>query len=327
MRICFKTVSALLLLSSLAFQGCQESRQEDLQSDEQVLETAIKSEEAKSKYSSIWDGSGPGFCRLTYSVLDKNEAFKSLKKNTISTDKLQKLAKSYRASLRWQEAIWLYEDLGDPDSLYEADRLKADLRRVLSSSQYVVLKSKASGGTVAKTILQFSNGIEAIFKEDTKSTGQYWGDAEAEAATYELDQLVNARVVPMTILKTVKGLDYLTGNMDRKVANFLYLPELDRLVAIDNGLGLKSLSTVKELAGPKVFIPKDFARCGVARNIVKFLKNAPALKERIMTITDGEILSQLRDFHDPNAARMVAGKIKRLRKLLENDSVLSAQVH
>ena len=129
-----------------------------------------------------------------------------------------------------QEALWVAQDEGiDQNTL---QRFKWRLQQTLLSRNFSVTHPEL-GGASQKSVLQFKNGIQGIFKPDGGTTlagslrsidrsrsrklGIYAADAHSEVAAYALDQLYGLNIVPMTFLKEVDGV---VGSVQYRIKEF-----------------------------------------------------------------------------------------------------------
>lgn len=203
-----------------------------------------------------WDGWRDSYCdslRLTPEILKAQIAPEN---DSVLWEQSQR----YLREGRPQEAIWTLSNSATFAQEVAEERQK--LRQVLETDSFEITDKKP-GGSNPKKVIRFANGVEAIFKPNTENTT--YVSVEGEMAAYELDDLLDFRVVPMTVRREVNGvsgslqyflskveggkteyishpyfkrlkvLDYLISNRDRQIGNLMYWPEGDRLVAIDNG--------------------------------------------------------------------------------------------
>lgn len=147
------------------------------------------------------------------------------------------------------------------------------------SSTAAVRKKKLGGGATRTYLVTLANGISGVFKprQYNPSANMY-----SEAGAYCLDHLLNLDVVPCTVIRKVHFfrhagsfqyflaharlastldearqdrpgamllLDFLIDNRDRHPGNYLYLDSLDKMVAIDNGWGLRGDGIVETIKG------------------------------------------------------------------------------
>jgi hypothetical protein len=225
---------------------------------------------------------------------------------TQNSQKLDSKIHSYLERGNLQEAIWLLEQI--PARKSDTEHWKTHLHHVLTTGHFDVQDSAVGGANPHKQLLEFEHGIQALYKPNiTEADSQYHFtvDYHAEVAAYALDQLLKLGIVPMTVERTIDGipgslqyfvkkltectrdclhargfvkmklLDYLIGNLDRKMANFLYCPAENRIVAIDHGIAFKT------------FV------CGSEEDLPKLLKKDLGMKSKIGTITKDEIRSVL----------------------------------
>jgi len=238
-----------------------------------------------------YTGDAGSYCSLpaSYSQFPVNESLPSAS----SLPTLRSTAQSLVNQNRLQEAIWLYQD--DPQGAQTASDLKQQLYSILSTQSYTVENSNL-GGAYEKYILDFQNGIKAVFKPTN--------DVYPEYTAYQLDQLGQFGIVPMVVVRTVNGrqgtvqyflngmsagdvsqisstnfrrmviFDYLMRNRDRDTSNFLYWSDLNRVVAIDNGASF-------------------FRSCGIPDEIKKHLAIEKTLAQRLFSLSAKEFSNAL----------------------------------
>ncbi len=164
----------------------------------------------------------------------------------------------------------------------------------LFSGEGVSLKSLVNFKKGIKAIFKRHGGTEFVPYASRRVLTQellsvYAADAYSEVAAYQLDELYGLNLVPMTLPREIGGhsgsiqyfvdggraglyprkkysygnlmvLDYLAGNRDRHKGNWLYLSDLDRVVAIDHGLAFR------DFAGGCILKNHFFAVFGVSGN-------------------------------------------------------------
>lgn len=185
------------------------------------------------------------------------------------------LYESFLHACRYQEAVWLLRSEGYED---EAQRLEQWLVQSMSSTA-AVAKKKLGGGATRTYLVTLANGISGVFKprQYNPSANMY-----SEAGAYRLDRLLNLNVVPCTVLRKVHFfryagsfqyfvaqarlassldeaqrikpaamllLDFLMDNRDRYPGNYMYLASIDKMLAIDNGWGLRGNGIVETVKG------------------------------------------------------------------------------
>ena len=238
-----------------------------------------------------WSGeSGDDYCRLNF---DQFETKSNLSQNW-SKKSILRHARSLEKEGLLQESIWLYNFLG---RYSKASRLEVKLKNILNEDPIEQVDHNFTEGSVPKILLKFRYDIYAIFKPEVIHSGQMnWLTSTNEAVVYEIDHFLGTNIVPMTVLRHVrlpnneilygsvqywiknglshgrashantydfpamKVLDYVIANGDRKDANFLFLTDLEKLIAIDNGNAFMIDS------------------CGEPNEIFKFLNLNPHLK-------------------------------------------------
>ena len=260
-----------------------------------------------TKYTTeVWTGRTNTYCSLR--LLDPVKGF---------AENIESLIKNNQ----YQEAIWLLEERGISEK-EKATKLKDKLTQLYTSGEYKVIPNKL-GGTVVKYLFEFEGGILGLYK--SAANDFWWANEKSEVAAYQLDQLLNFNLVPLTILRTVNGdngsiqyfftvvengdpghtasrnfaalkvFDYISGNKDRSFNNFLYWSQQDRVIAIDNGASFK-----------------DY-QCGEAAEIKSYLELVPTLKNRINNIHDEEVKAALTHYLSQNEIESVIGRINTLK--------------
>ncbi len=176
---------------------------------------------------------------------------------------------------RYQEAVWLLHSEGYDN---EAHRLEQWLMHSMSSVA-AVAKEKLGGGATRTYLVTLANGISGVFKprQYNPSANMY-----SEAGAYRLDRLLNLNIVPCTMIRKVHFfrhagsfqyfvararlassldeaqqtrplamllLDFLMDNRDRYPGNYMYLDAMDKMLAIDNGWGLRGNGIVETIKG------------------------------------------------------------------------------
>ena len=251
----------------------------------------------------MWSGkSGPEYCHAGIKQFQtKSDSIQRFSKKTLLGH-----ARQFEVEGRLQEAIWLYQVLGRH---HKAEALRATLESILSEEPLEEIPHDFGGaGTVPKMVLRFNHNVDALFKPDViDRSSMSWANSSHEAAVYKMDQFLGTNIVPMTLYRHVrlpngevlkgslqywmksgvthgrntdasssnfpamKVLDYVTANADRKDLNFLFWPDLERLVAIDNGFA---------------FV---WDGCGEPTEIVHFLNLSPKLKERFQQMDEDHL--------------------------------------
>jgi hypothetical protein len=138
-------------------------------------------------------------------------------------------------------------------------------------------------------------------------------DANAEVAAYQLDELFRLNVVPITVLRGIKGigsgsaqyyvknasfladdlntpgyrrikiLDYIINNSDRHDQNGLYLALSNRAVAIDNGRSFRPEETPPHAPEP-------------LETILTYLQSEPDLSTTLQTVSDRDVRKVLEPY-------------------------------
>ena len=260
----------------------------------------------------FWGGDSTSYCLLKENIipLDTPE----------SNSDLEKMADELAEKHKLQEAIWLYQL--NPHTLPKAHELTTRLQKILRQGNFTEIQSSLKGYS-PKKVLQFENGIRGIFKmyADTDHP-------KTEAAAYKLDQLLHIGVVPMTVLRkigdklgsiqyfmtdvtegngdqaaltrnfrTLKLFDYLTGNPDRRVDNFLIWKTQNYMIAIDNG---------------EVFNDNT---CGDISEIKLIVQHDPRLMQIIDKLSDASIHSALTKLIQPKFLTKLIERIHAIQSL------------
>lgn len=176
---------------------------------------------------------------------------------------------------KYQEAIWLLHIYGHANV---AAAIEQWLQQYMLTATAISYKVLARGAT--KTYLvTLTNGISGVFKPEQFNPS---ANLHSEAGAYRLDQLLNLNIVPCTIIRkvpffnkqgsfqyyladaelassldkamqvkpvTMLLLDFLMENRDRYAGNYMYLESLNKMVAIDNGWGLRGNGLVETIKG------------------------------------------------------------------------------
>ena len=176
---------------------------------------------------------------------------------------------------KYQEAIWLLQTYGYAK---EALFLEQWLFQYMSSASAISNKV-LGGGATHSYLITLANGISGVFKPEQFNPS---ANINSEAGAYQLDQLLNLNIVPCTVTRKVhffnkEGsfqyfvadaqiasslaeeeqikplnmllLDFLMKNIDRYAGNYIYLRSLKKMVAIDNGWGLRGNGIVETIKG------------------------------------------------------------------------------
>ena len=176
---------------------------------------------------------------------------------------------------KYQEAIWLLQIYGYSK---EATCFEQWLQQYMSTAS--AISQKVLGGGATKTYLvTLANGISGVFKPKQYNPS---ANFNSEAGAYRLDQMLSLNVVPCTVVRkvhffkqegsfqyfvadaqlasslekekqvkpvTMLLLDFLMENRDRYAGNYMYLESLDKMLAIDNGWGLRGNGIVETIKG------------------------------------------------------------------------------
>lgn len=220
-----------------------------------------------------------------------------------------------------QEAIWIMTTSNQYQA--QAEQEKQKLKQLLEQGDYTVIPMDLKGSN-PKKVLQFENGVQAIFKPDTSNTIVV--GAKREVAAYELDEVLKFNIVPMTVLRTIDGkvgsvqyflkdvqdvdndllinpyirvlkvFDYLMGNLDRHIENMILWKTDHRLIAIDNGGGFQ-----------------DF-ECGSPDLIQTYLYYDADLKAKITQANADTIRSRLSPYLKEESIQRVLNNLAAIKK-------------
>jgi hypothetical protein len=147
------------------------------------------------------------------------------------------------------------------------------------STATAISKKVLARGATKTYLVTLTNGISGVFKPDQFNPS---ANLHSEAGAYRLDQLLNLNIVPCTVIRnipffnkqgsfqyfiadaelassldkekqnkpvTMLLLDFLMENRDRYAGNYMYLESLNKMVAIDNGWGLRGNGLVETVKG------------------------------------------------------------------------------
>lgn len=176
---------------------------------------------------------------------------------------------------RLQELIWYYRKRGKDDLAEEVKKIlegKLLCNKFAVRDRYIINNNK-----VKVEILDFGNGIQAMFKPDSVHSSNYktWlnknhslADSRSELLAYQIDEMLGTNLVPMTLpftLNKVKGtlqyllpnqtpseddiyhhefvnlkiLDYIIDHTDRHGGNWKFIQDEQHIVAVNNGMSLR----------------------------------------------------------------------------------------
>ena len=258
-----------------------------------------------------WDGSFYGYCDL-----DIGYPGMSSPEPVISIKEVKVVATQFLKENRPQEALWAYSAYPKKFAK-QAARIKSRLVHMLQSGSYVVTDMKLGGTTPKKVLRFRNGKLAVFKKyESTEEfAGSWWRGGKGELAAERLDSLFKANIVPTTVERRVDGelgtvqdfiretvegrvqhvsagkfrrmkvFDYVAGNADRKAkpvegsgsSNFLVLPFMNWVVAIDNGAGFREHT------------------CGTAKATRAILAFEPDLLSTIRSRADTEVHQALED--------------------------------
>ncbi|MEO7164291.1 MAG: hypothetical protein ABI041_15325 [Bdellovibrionia bacterium] len=232
-----------------------------------------------------------------------------------------------------QEAIWHFEQMGEDEKVKE---LKQQLSQILLHSKGKRLFSGIGGASV-KVLLFFGNGISGIFKPYLNS----FVNPGAEVAAYKIDQLLNLNLVPLTIPYSYEGvdgslqvfiqdkstggyrfsyqfrrmllLDYLIGNTDRHMDNWMCTTSGFQAIAIDNAFasGKSEVGAEPRFDSNSGMIFEPTCR----RFFLKRLDEAT--KARLLDLRDEVVSEALLDILDPEAVELILGRLHQLQDYLK----------
>lgn len=241
-----------------------------------------------------------GYCDLTVDLTP--EIGQPYEQSRLEDDTAKAVAAIQENKL--QEAIWFYSR--HRETRHQAETLQLQLRAILEGPYEII--PHQLGGSVNKLLLQFGHGVLGVYKEEGPQASNWNSDAKAEVAAYQLDQLLMLRLVPMTIWRTIEGMngsiqyfvkdmvqspgglahfknsralkffDYWIKNHDRHEANSLVFPTENLLIAIDNGNGF------------------NHHGCGTAEQILELVHLEPALSRKIQRLHDSQIRNAVHEW-------------------------------
>ncbi len=188
---------------------------------------------------------------------------------------IQQIYETFIDDHKYQEAIWLLHIYGYSK---EAAYIEQWLNQYMSTAS-AISKKILGGGATNTYLLTLPNGISGVFKPKQFNPS---ANLNSEAGAYRLDQLLNLNIVPCTVIRkvhffkqegsfqyfvvdaqlasslekekqikpvTMLLLDFLMENRDRYAGNYMYLRSLNKMVAIDNGWGLRGNGVVETIKG------------------------------------------------------------------------------
>ncbi len=188
---------------------------------------------------------------------------------------IQAIYQTFLDNCQYQEAIWLMQINGHSK---KAASLALWLQHYMKTAE--TIRYEVLGGGATKTYLvTLTNGITGVFKPKQYNPS---ANLNSEAGAYQLDQLLNLSIVPCTVIRkvhffkhegsfqyfvtdaqlasslnkenqikpvTMLLLDFLMENRDRYAGNYMYLKSLNKMIAIDNGWGLRGNGLVETIKG------------------------------------------------------------------------------
>lgn len=188
---------------------------------------------------------------------------------------IQQIYAAFIDEHKYQEAIWLLQMYGYSK---EAACFEQWLQQYMSTAS--AISQKVLGGGATKTYLvTLANGIAGVFKPKQYNPS---ANFNSEAGAYRLDQMLNLNIVPCTVIRKVvffkqEGsfqyfiadaqlasllekqqqikpasmllLDFLMENRDRYAGNYMYFEPLNKMIAIDNGWGLRGNGIIETIKG------------------------------------------------------------------------------
>jgi hypothetical protein len=176
---------------------------------------------------------------------------------------------------KYQEAIWLLQINGQAKA---ASYLQQWLSQYLLTAK-VINKEILGGGATKSYLVMLANGVSGVFKPEQFNPS---ANMNSEVGAYKLDLLLNLNIVPCTVIRKVDFfnnpgsfqyfvadaqlasslgkteqikpvnmliLDFLMANRDRYNGNYMYLKSLDKVIAIDNGWGLRGNGLLETIKG------------------------------------------------------------------------------
>jgi len=188
---------------------------------------------------------------------------------------IQQMYETFIEDHKYQEAIWLLHIHGYSK---EAASFEQWLQQYMLTAN-AISKEVLGGGATNTYLVTLANGIAGVFKPKQFNPS---ANLNSEAGAYRLDQLLNLNIVPCTVIRKVhffkqEGsfqyfvadaqlasalekqkqikpvtmclLDFLMENRDRYAGNYMYLESLNKMIAIDNGWGLRGNGIIETIKG------------------------------------------------------------------------------
>ena len=188
---------------------------------------------------------------------------------------IQHIYETFIDGHKFQETIWLLQIYGYSE---EAACLEQWLQHYMSTA-YAISKKVLGGGATNTYLVTLANGIAGVFKPKQYNPS---ANLNSEVGAYKLDQMLNLNIVPCTVIRkvhffkqegsfqyfvadaqlasslekekqmkpvTMLLLDFLMENRDRYSGNYMYLKSLHKMVAIDNGWGLRGNGLIETIKG------------------------------------------------------------------------------
>ncbi len=303
-------------------------------SQQPSLTLSSDSKSARLTPAHLWEGKF-SHCEIDPQVAVQARSFFAQRPTSTSTHNqnpnLEQDAPLLESQGKLQEAIWLYAETGQPEDSRKSQRLKEELRAILSEGNYTV-SPKQLGGTVPKKHLIFNRGVEGVFKDGRSNPDMPWSNPNAEVAAFLLDDLLlDTHLVPMTVFREIDGipgtvqvfmqnaetakpeiilaphfpalayLDHLIGNSDRKLDNTLFLPHLNRIVAIDNGNSFHS----------------DF-HCLDSVSVQTYLQDTPKITQKLLRIQPHDLDSSLAQVLSQNELDYLKDSVQSLQRNMKS---------
>ncbi len=259
------------------------------------------------------------------------------------------LVGDFLANSRYQEAIWLLNALDEKSSALE---IKNALYNYMQTGEIVRIEPLGGGSTPTQKVI-FANGISGVFKAKVtfKKNGLFLSgylstNIRSEASAYIVDQLLELDLVPMTILRQVgaqfgslqyfvKGaisaenltaqervkpaklllLDYFIKNIDRSTHNYMYMPSLNKFIAIDNSWSLRNTSMLSKI---KSYGVDKRTASEVQRQFPLDQVPSEAEYQRLKNLDPAKIEEELKSILKPEAlAKLIARRQKVLASIEE----------
>jgi hypothetical protein len=333
--VCFS-----LLSSGIFLQACGSKQDETSSQTPSSALTADSTDLARldllKEVKALWEGSASSFCsikaRKLYTLRGRYFRLNTVK-DFDDRDQNRSFAQELAQKGKLQEAIWVYQDIGEKKDFRAAKKLKKKLFNILSTSHFTA--SNLNPGGTTKKVLLFEHEqytIRGVFKLDNQKKSLSNADNNAAVAAYRLDNLLNLNVVPMAVprkmkrhgksvsgvvsyfvsdttpdsphhvllsknIGSIKLLDYLIGYGNRKSDNMMFLPKMHWGVAIDNEAGFSS-------------------DCGSLDVLADYLELDADIRNKLFEVTPDQVRDTLKKYLSDSIVDKVVNRFEALQKEL-----------